>query len=215
MFRAFEGVIPVLEPMQALDSQAAANRGFVGLFDWMQQAEMAWALNRTSKLTFLEQANYFGKLTSQFPIAPLRIVYAKAGTLPAACLVRDTRTVIDHKLYWMSTDNENEARYLMSILNSEAARTRIEGQQSRGQWGARDFDKVVFNLAIPRFDSTVPLHQDLASAGQDAEDLAAQLELLEGVGFQRARKLVRDALTEAGLAQKIDALVNRLLPAGQ
>jgi hypothetical protein len=215
MFRAFEGVIPVLEPMQALDSQAAANRGFVGLFDWMQQAEMAWALNRTSKLTFLEQANYFGKLTSQFPIAPLRIVYAKAGTLPAACLVRDTRTVIDHKLYWMSTDNENEARYLMSILNSEAARTRIEGQQSRGQWGARDFDKVVFNLAIPRFDPAVPLHQDLASTAREAEELAAEVELPEGVGFQRARKLVRDALTEAGLAQKIDALVNRLLPAGQ
>jgi hypothetical protein len=201
--------------MQALDSQAAANRGFVGLFDWMQQAEMAWALNRTSKLTFLEQANYFGKLTSQFPIAPLRIVYAKAGTLPAACLVRDTRTVIDHKLYWMSTDNENEARYLMSILNSEAARTRIEGQQSRGQWGARDFDKVVFNLAIPRFDPAVPLHQDLASTAREAEELAAEVELPEGVGFQRARKLVRDALTEAGLAQKIDALVNRLLPAGQ
>ena len=46
-----------------------------------------------------------------------------------------------------------EARYLVAILNSETARERVEAYQSRGQWGARDFDKVIFNLPIPRFDA--------------------------------------------------------------
>ena len=83
--------------------------------------------------------------------------------------------------------------------------------QSRGQWGARDFDKVMFTLAIPRFDATVPLHNDLAAAAAEAERIAAALELPETVKFQRARKLVRDALTKSGIAPQIDEFVARLL----
>jgi len=66
-------------------------------------------------------------------------------------------------------------------------------------------------LAIPRFDETVSLHTELAAAGRDAENLAASLPLPEAVKFQRARKLVRDALTEAGISTRIDRLVARLL----
>jgi len=51
----------------------------------------------------------------------------------------------------------------------------------------------------------------LAAAGRDAENLAASLPLPEAVKFQRARKLVRDALTEAGISTRIDRLVARLL----
>jgi hypothetical protein len=40
----------------------------------------------------------------------------------------------------------------------------LAGLQSRGQWGARDFDKVMFTLPIPRFDSAASLHRDLAKA---------------------------------------------------
>ncbi len=48
-------------------------------------------------------------------------------------------------------------------------------------------------------------------AAAEAERIAAAFELPEGVKFQRARKLIRDALTEAGIAPQIDALVARLL----
>jgi len=83
--------------------------------------------------------------------------------------------------------------------------------QSRGQWGARHFDKVVFNLPIPRYDAKIKLHRDLADAAAKAERVAAAVALPEGVKFQRARSLVRAALQEAGLAAAIDALVARLL----
>jgi hypothetical protein len=144
-------------------------------------------------------------------LAPLRVVYAKAGSQPAACLVRDLRAVVDHMLYWMPTADEREARYLTAILNSETARSRVEAMQSRGQFGARHFDKVMFNLPIPRFDAANKLHRELAKAASDAEALAAKVELPEGVKFQRARGLVRAALTEAKISQRIDALVARLL----
>jgi hypothetical protein len=83
--------------------------------------------------------------------------------------------------------------------------------QSRGQFGARHFDKVMFTLPMPRFDATVALHNDLAAAAAEAERVAAAFDLPETVRFQRARKLIRDALTETGIGPRIDELVARLL----
>jgi len=59
-----------------------------------------------------------------------------------------------------------------------------------GQWGARHFDKVVFNLPIPRFDGMKPLHLDLAFAAKDAERIAAAVPLKAGEHFTRARKRI-------------------------
>jgi hypothetical protein len=69
----------------------------------------------------------------------------------------------------------------------------------------------MFTLPIPRFDSSQSLHNDLAAAAAQAEQIAAALELPEAVKFQRARRLIREALTESGVGPHIDALVARLL----
>ncbi len=116
----------------------------------------------------------------------------------------------------MPCATEEEGRYVTGVLNSETARSRAEQYQARGQWGARHFDKVVFNLPIPRFDPKEKLHCALADAAAEAEKVAAAVDLPKTVKFQRARRMVRDALTEAGIAPKIDGLVAQLLdrPAG-
>ena len=44
-----------------------------------------------------------------------------------------------------------------------------------------------------------------------AERIAAAFDLPETIKFVRARKLIRDALTESGIAPHIDELVARLL----
>ncbi|MGH6813471.1 MAG: N-6 DNA methylase, partial [Methylocella sp.] len=176
----------------------------------MNKAEKIWDANRPSPISFIQQLDYYGKLGAQFPLARLRVVYSKAGMQPAACLLRGTH-VIDHKLYWSAPANEVEASYLTAFLNSETARARGESRQSRGQWGARDFDKVMFNLPIPRFGAENPLHNAIAEAAREAETIAAAVPLPENMKFQHARGLVRAALTGAGVAQRIDALVARLL----
>lgn len=211
----FTGVVPVDARGTLLDAAAAVARGIDGLHGWLRKAEDAWnSRGEGRSISLTGNWNHHGKLLAQFPIANLRVVYAKAGTLPASCLLQDPRAVVDHKLYWMPVRDEAEGRYLTAILNSETARARIAQYQSRGQWGARDFDKVVFNLPIPRYETRKRLHSDLAAAAAEAERVAALVELPEGVKFQRARRLVRDALTEAGVAQRIDALVVRLLGGG-
>ncbi|MFD2181050.1 N-6 DNA methylase [Rhodoplanes azumiensis] len=211
VFNPFEAVVPVLNDGTVLDAAAAANRSFLGLHSWMSAAERSWNTHAAHEtMTLAGRWNYHNELGAQFPIAPLRVVYAKAGTLPAACVVRG-REVIDHMLYWTAPATEDEAHYLVAILNSETSRSRIAALQARGQWGARHFDKVMFNLPIPRFDAESEVHGALAAAGREAETAAAAVTLPDAVKFQRARKLVRDALIDTGVAGRIDALVARLL----
>jgi hypothetical protein len=194
-----------------LDSEIAANRGFPGLNGWMKQAESLWNENKRSEMSLKEMFDYFGQLSAQFPPRELRVVYAKAGISPAACVVRDSKQIVENRLYWGTVETEDEARYLEAILNSETARARAAVYQSRGQWGARDFDKVMFNLPIPRFDEKQKLHRDLAAAAAEAETIAASVGLPEKVKFQQARKLIREALASAGVSQRIDSLVAKLL----
>ena len=212
LFRPFEGVVPVSASGTVLSAKDAADLGYGGLLGWLRKAEAVWNANADSRgKSLADQFNYYGKLTTQFPIRPLRVVYAKAGTQPAACIIRDANAIIDHKLYWSAPATEDEAGYLTAILNSEAARVRAEQYQSRGQFGARDFDKVLFNLPIPTFDRSNKLHRDLARASAKAESIAADVVLPEDMKFQKARGLIRAALKDAGIALQIDRLVEALL----
>ncbi|MGH6873074.1 MAG: N-6 DNA methylase, partial [Rhizomicrobium sp.] len=212
VFNPFEGVVPVTKKGEVLDAKQAANRGFSGMNGWMSAAEKIWNKDRPSNISLIEQFDYYGKLRSQFPVAKLRVVYAGSGTLPAACMIRDS-SIIEHAVYWAPVATKDEGYYLVGILNSETSRSRAAQYQSRGQWGARHFDKVMFNLPIPRFDADNKLHRDLAEAAARAEVIAAKVTLPDAVKFQRARKLVRDALTEAKIAPRIDTLVAKLLDA--
>lgn len=211
LFQPFEGVLPVTPKGELLNAISAANIGQNHLSSWMGSAEASWNEHGKGNRSFTEQLNYISQLSSQFPIAPIRVVYAKAGTQPAACIIKDERAVIDHKLYWMKPASEDEAYYLVVLLNSETTRARAEQYQSRGQFGARDFDKVIWNLPIPVFDPAIELHRDLADAGRRAEAIANAVVLVEGEKFQRARKRVRDGLIEAGIAADIETLVENLL----
>ncbi len=212
LFKPFEGVVPVGPRNEMLDAEGAANRGYDGLQAWMRKAEAVWNTNAESgTMTLSGRWNYHNGLGSQFPIAPLRVVYTKAGSLPAACLLRDARGVIDHMLYWMPCISDAEGRYLVAIINSETVRARGERYQARGQFGARHFDKVFFNLPIPRFDPTDRLHIALTEAAAHAEVIAAAVALPEDVKFQRARAVVRSALKDIGIAETVDNLVATLL----
>ena len=216
VWKPFEGVIPVTEKGDVLTAQTAANRGLGGIAEWMEQAECIWGerASDSNSLSLKERWDYHGGLSAQFPVAPLRVVYAASGKNPAACVLKRSEAAIEHKLYWGSIATHKEACFLIAIINSETTRVRIEHLQSKGQWGARDFDKVIFNLPIPRFDDRIALHRELADAAARAEGIAASVVIPEAVAFQRARRMVRDALKEAGVAQDIDRLVERLLDGG-
>ena len=204
LLRPVDGIIPWdHDGKRLLDAAAAQQAGYPHLAAWLSDAEHLWDTHGAGNMTFSEQLDYFGKLSAQFPTPSVRVVYAKAGTLPAAAIVRDSNAVLDHKLYWAAT-GMREARYLTAILNSETARSRVEHMQSRGQWGTRDFDKLLFELPIPLFNVNDPLHRKFAAAAARAVKVAAGVPLKEGMYFVTA-------LHDDGIAQEIEELVKRLL----
>ncbi|KQP36592.1 N-6 DNA methylase [Methylobacterium sp. Leaf100] len=211
-FRALdpaEGVIPVADGV-LLDARQAAGAGAPRAAAWLREAEAAWTGKSAGTMTLKQRWDYNRGLAVQFPTAPLRVVFAKAGTRPAACLL-DGDEIIDHKLYWASVESRAEGLYLLALLNSEAVRRRIAHLQSRGEQGTRDFDKLMFTLPIPLFDARLPLHAELARYAETAEAVADGVALVHDLPFQKARALVRAALLADGIAARIDGAVETLL----
>ena len=213
-FRLLEpplAVIPWDPELGMLDAAAAQRAGCSYLADWMSEAEGLWEKHRRSdRLSFTGQLDYYGKLRAQLPPPPLRVVYAASGTRPAAAVLEDKDAVIEHALYWADVDTRDEARYLSAVLNSETLRATIEDRQARGQWGARHFDKLLAG-AIPPFDAANPLHANIAATGRRAETVAAEVPLKENTYFVTARRQIRTALADDGVAGEIDMLVMELL----
>jgi hypothetical protein len=84
-------------------------------------------------------------------------------------------------------------------------------RQSRGQWGARDFDKVLLDLPIPDFSSAATLHGQIVTAANHAQEVAATVGLRPDLHFIRARASIRAALMRDGVGSAIDAVVAELL----
>ena len=194
-----------------LDRDAARDAARLNLSRWLSEVEELWKQHgKRSDEPLVPRLDFFGQLSAQMPPGPIRVIYGASGTLPAAAILRDRRAIVEHKLYWTAA-GEDEARYLEAILNSETARAGAAHLQSRGQWGARDFDKVMLELPIPDFSASDALHVDLVAAAGQAEVVSASVALPSGVNFIRARRLIRSALEGDGVGPRIEGLVTRLL----
>lgn len=211
-------VVPMDKTGAVLDSEGAARAGFPRLVAWLRDAEGKWAdkarrrADGSLQRTLRDRIDFNRGLSAQHPPAPLRVIYTASGTFLAAVVLQDERAVVEHKAYWAPVETLGEAYYLAAILNADETRRRIEPFQSRGQFGPRDIDKLVWQvLAIPPFDAGNALHRDLAETARDAERLAADVPLSESQGFRAQRAAIRNALAEAGLAATLDHLVEKLL----
>jgi hypothetical protein len=209
-------VIPVAGD-QILDAADAAAKGYIHLARWLRQTEALWnqyaMKDATGKpnMTLRMQLDHLRKLSIQIPNKALRVAYSASGTLPSAIVVENPDVFIEHAAYWVAVRNPAEGNYLCAIINSTAAQKRTMDMQPKGQGGARHFDNLIWELKIPEYDRKISLHRDLAAAAVEAEAIAGKVELTEGEYFTTQRKLIRRALTESGIAAKIDALVETLL----
>jgi hypothetical protein len=185
---------------------------YPGLAAWWRWAERMWMQYRASeRLTLLDRIDYVHGLTTQFPIAPWRVVYTASGNTLAAALVRDPWGVVEHKLYWAPVDSPDEGRYLTAILNAPIINDAVKPYQSTGAFGPRDFDKYVWLLPIPVFDAENPLHGLLVQVARRAEEVAATVLMPTPSSFQRMRREIRAALRQAGIESDLNEVVHQLL----
>lgn len=72
------------------------------------------------------------------------------------------KTVIDQTLYWAAVPTEDEALFLVGLLNSEAINLVIKEFQPRGQFGARHVHKLPLGVT-PSFDCAEAAHMDVVA----------------------------------------------------
>jgi SAM-dependent methyltransferase len=186
---------------------------YPGLAEWWRGAETTWDDHKASatRLSFLEQVDYMHKLSAQFPLAPIRVVYSKAGNYLTAAILADSRAVVENKLYWATAANLNEARYLTAVLNAPILTELVRPYQSVGAFGPRDFDKYVWYVPVPEFDPKDSNHQHLVRLAEQAERIAAAVALSAPIRFQAVRGLIRRALLAEGIADEIDEAVSAIV----
>jgi hypothetical protein len=207
-----EAVIPWTGD-RLLDGGESTLDEYPGLAKWWRLAEEIWEANRSdsTRLTLREQLDYYGKLSSQFPLPAHRVLYTKSGVRITACRIEGDQTIVDHTLYWAAVASRDEGRYLTAIFNSNAIHERIEPLMSEGLFGKRHVDKYVFAVAFPTFDPESALHREIVGVAAMAEKISKAIVVPEGGNVTAARREIRNALDAKGVSAKADALVLELL----
>ncbi len=217
MLDTVQSVIPA-DGGRLLDAAAAEDEGHRHLAAWLRDVEAKWAAHSntrsdgTPRMTVTQRINHMRGLSIQLAGTPIRVIYTASGTRLSAAVCLLEAIIVEHKAYWAPARSQDEARYLVAILNSAAVLSKIVDLQSHGQRDKRDLDNLVWTLPIPSFDPIDPLHRDLAAAAARAETVAARVELVTAAHFTAQRRAIRAALLEDGVAQEIEALVDALLP---
>ncbi len=211
------GVVP-MEDRAILTAKSADARAHRGLASWLRDAEAKWEehsnkdVSGKARMSLGERVDAMGMLRAQANRVPIRVLYTKAGTRLSACWLEDEGVIVDHKAYWAAAHSLEEAAYVTAVLNTRIVLDRVRDLQPVGQRDPRDFDNLVWTLPIPEFDPAEVLHADLAAAALHAAAVAARVELPEAAHFTAKRRLIRQALTEDGVAETIERLVDALLP---
>ncbi|MGA2442358.1 MAG: hypothetical protein ABSH08_15500 [Tepidisphaeraceae bacterium] len=205
-----------------LDVKALRKEGWRDAASWMADAERFWVEKRPNSAKELSPGqwlDYQGKLTNQtFRKDDWAVLYNASGTNLSAAYVKANAfalpLAVDHKLYWYTTQSEDEAAYLVAILNSAFTNDAIKPFQSTGQQGERDIHKKPLELPIPLFDQDEPLHAELSELGQRATLEAASLVSLPDFPSNLAgrRRFVREHLID--VRKRINAATKHVLAGG-
>ena len=204
-------VLPLLNDRIMLPSEVAM---MAALSTWWDEVERGWEAGRkaSEKKPLLERFDYQSQLSAQLPVDTHRVVYSKSGNTLAAARLEGSGAVIDHKLYWAAVGSVNEARYLLGILNSVTLLERVRPLQTRGLFGARDFDKYVFHVPFPTYNNDNSDHRDLAEVVEKSERVASKVDLSGITKFTLARARIREALGAIGLAAELELAAAKVLP---
>ena len=174
-----------------------------------------------------DRLNYQKILTSQLEYLQgaiaknetVRIVYTESGQ-PTAAIVRDNRAIVDRTLYQTVCQSENEARYVLALINSNALAAATAPFMPKGLYGPRHFEKHGWKLSIPRYDASDPLHVRLselsAVAERECQALIANSEIMAkpagDAQSRAARRLLRhEWQPNSKVAQDIETAVAELL----
>ena len=201
--------------------------GFEQFSDWVKRSETTW--HRRSKdenMSAQQRLNFQHLLISQRPKEPHIVLYNRSGTnISCAYLTKGRRKLDDlgetefladavtHRIYCRS---QQEAHYLVGVLNSTVVNKAIKPYQTEGVYhGKRDIVRRPFEVcAIPEFDSDNVLHTEIATFAADAkaqvEKWAGEMEGSLAKVREKTRELVATQISE--IDRRVEQLISESKP---
>ena len=203
-----EAVLPLNNGRMMLDYEI---EDYDGLRRWWEQARQLWREKGSGDRTLDRSIDHYLKLTSQFPLAPIRVVYAASGMHVTACRVTDPQAVVEHQLNWAATRSVGEARYLCTVLNTVAVTKAVEPFMTSGKGGGRHISSHLWKVPIPLYDQNDELHRHLAELGSRAEQFVKELNIAPMKAHGRMRAILREHLAHSELGRSIEEAAETLL----
>ena len=155
--------------IKMVSAKEIENKGDLISLDWFLQCEKTWEKYKTENckdISNIMWLNYQNKLTNQNLKHQYLIIYTASGLNAVSTIIdRNNFTlpfIVESKLYSYSTDNINEAYYLIAFLNSYIANSIIKPFQSKGLYGERDIHKKILNISFPEYDKDNDYHNKLS-----------------------------------------------------
>jgi len=155
-----------------------------------------------------------------FSESDILVVYGAGGSDLCAGLVRNPspKLIIDQTLYWARVPDEDEAFFLLGMLNSEQVNRAIGPFQASGLQTERHIHKLPF-LFVPRFDPSDARHLAVVTATRtlQGEFDARQAEIAESLSPHRAlaprrvkaRAFVKEMQSYSAYSQACEQVLQR------
>jgi hypothetical protein len=145
--------------------------------DFYNEMNIIYQTNKkeTSKIdTLYDNLNYWNKLQKQVINKSFLIVYNASGSNLKAAVINNEnqKIIIGSENYYYSTDSEDEAYYLSSILNAPNLSKKIKQIKS-----SRHIHKRPFMFPIPIYNEDNPIHVKLAKIGKKCHTIVYELFL--------------------------------------
>lgn len=145
------------------DEIALLNPGTSYVFNEIQtESEMPLSL------LFDQKINIRNKLDKQnFTLARWLVLSNAGGANPCAAYIDmnaldKNKLIIDQTLYWYLAESENEALFVVGILNSATLSAAISDFQPQGGFGARHIHTIPYKI-IPRFNADDDSHMEVVT----------------------------------------------------
>lgn len=197
--------------------------GYINASDWFEKAEVIWEKVRGSKadkFNIYDWLNYNNKLMKQDPDSDYVVIYNTSGMYISSAIIRNKENSLpffaESVTYHYSPNTPEEARYLISILNSSFLDKVIKPFQAKGAWGERHIHKKPLEASIPVFNIEDKLHEELADLGKISEEKTEEYiktkelpDFLNPHKLGKVRSEIREHLKDE--LNEVDKLVEKLI----
>lgn len=152
---------------------------------WFQKTEIFWKRNQTekSKIRFYnlnQRLNYNNLLINQDLKKNFIVLFSGTGSNICSCVIsrenlyissfKNIHFIADVKTWIFETEDEGEAFYLCSILNSPILNELIKPLQPQGLGGGRAIHRRPLQFPIPKYNSENIKHSTLSNIGKIAHE---------------------------------------------